>query len=100
LSVDDRYNEPTAMIEIKNHLYNVDSVTVKPLRLAPIYKPLDQSQKYEHASVEIKPHINRAFFQETFHFLTITHGSNKLPPDSSISQLQSATKEDNTDDIH
>jgi hypothetical protein len=86
-SVDDRYNEYTTMIEIKNHLYDVDSVTVKPLR---------QSQKYERASVEIKPHINRAFFQDTFHYLTITHS---LPPDISISQLQSATKEDNTDDI-
>jgi hypothetical protein len=99
LRVDDRYNEPTTMIKIKTYLYDEDSVTFKPLRLAPINKRLDQSQKYERASVEIKPHINRAFIQDTFHYFTITHGSDNLPPDIFISQLQSATKEDNTDDI-
>jgi hypothetical protein len=99
LSVDDRYNKPNTMIKIKTHLYDEDSVTFKPLRLAPINKPLDKSQKYERASVEIEPHITRAFIQDTFHYLTITHGSDSLPPDISISQRQSATKEDDMDDI-
>jgi hypothetical protein len=99
LSVDDRFNEPTTMIKIKTYLYNEDSVTFKSLRLVPIIKPLEQSHKYERASVGIKPHINRAFIQDIFHYLTITHDSDNLPPDISISQLQSATEEENTDDM-
>jgi hypothetical protein len=98
LSVDDRFNEPTTMIMITTYLYNEDGVTFKSLRLVPINKTLDQSHKYERASVGIKPHINRAFIKDTFHYLTITHGSDTLLPDTSISQLQSATKEENAND--
>jgi hypothetical protein len=87
LSVGDRYNETTTVIKIKTHLYNEDSVTFIPIRLVPINKPLDQSQKYERASVETKPHTNRAFIQDAFHYLTIIHGSDNLPPDFSMSQL-------------
>jgi hypothetical protein len=99
LSLGDKYNVTTTVIKIKTHLNNEDSVTFKPLRLGPIKRPLDKSQKYERASVEIKRHTNRAFIQDTFQHLTITHGSNNLPPDISMSQLQSATEEENKDDI-
>jgi hypothetical protein len=37
--------------------------------------------------VEIKPHTNRAFNQDIFHYLTTTQGSDNLPPDISISKL-------------
>jgi hypothetical protein len=48
---------------------------------------LDQSQEYERASVEIKPHTARAFTQDTSNHLTINHGSDNLPPGTSTSQL-------------
>jgi hypothetical protein len=80
-TVDDKYNETTTVIKIKTHLYNEDSVTFRPLRLTPVDKPLDQSQKYEQTSVETKPHTNRVFIQDTFHYLTITQ------TDISISML-------------
>jgi hypothetical protein len=57
-------NETTTMMKINHYLYNEDSVAVEPIRLVPIDKHLDQSQKYKRASVEIKPHTNRAFIQD------------------------------------
>jgi hypothetical protein len=87
LSMDDRYNKTTTMIKIKTHLYNEDSVTFKPIRLVPINKPLDQSQKYKRASVEIQTHTARAFIRDISHYLTINHGPDSLPPGISISQL-------------
>jgi hypothetical protein len=80
-------NETTTMMKINHHLYNEDSVALEPNRLVPINKHLDQSQKYERALVEIKPHTNRAIIQDIFHYLTITQGSDNLPPDISISKL-------------
>jgi hypothetical protein len=100
LSVEDMHNEPTTMINIMTYLHKEDSVTGEPLRLASINKPLDQSQNYEQVAVEIEPHINRAFIQDTFHHFTITYDYENLPPDISIPQLQLVTKEENMDDIH
>jgi hypothetical protein len=101
LSVYDRFYEPAAMIKIRTCLYNEDSVTFKSLSLVPINKPLDQSHKYEQATVGIKPHISRASIKNIFHYLTViksTHGSDNLPPYISTSQLESATKEEEADD--
>jgi hypothetical protein len=50
--------------------------------------------------VGIKPPINRASIQDTFHHLTITHDYDKLPPDISMSQIQSVTNKGNVDNIH
>jgi hypothetical protein len=98
--VDDKYNEPATMINIMTYLNKEDSVTVEPLRLVSVHKPLDQSRKYERISVGIKPHINRASIQDTFHHLTINNEYDHLPPDIYICQLQSVTKEEDTDDTH
>ena len=89
------------MIKIRTCLYNEDSVTFKSLSLTPINKPLDQSHKNEQTSVGIKLHISRAFVKNNFHHLTIikiSHGSENLPLNISISQLESATNEEDTDD--
>jgi hypothetical protein len=40
------------------------------------------------------------FIQDTFHHFTITHDYDNLPPDISISQLQSITNKENVDNIH
>jgi hypothetical protein len=101
LSVRDRFHEPAAMIKIRICLFNEDSVTFKSLSLVPTNKPLDQSHKYEQTTVGIKPLISRAFIKDNFHHLTIiksTHGSDNLPLNISISQLESATKEEDADD--
>jgi hypothetical protein len=65
-------NVITKMMKINPHLYSEDSVAVKPIRPAPIDEHLDQSQKYERASVGIKPHTFRTVIQDIFHCLTIT----------------------------
>jgi hypothetical protein len=78
LSVYDRFYEPTTMIKIGTCLYNENSVTFRSLSLVPVNKPLDQSHKYEQATVGTKLHISRAFIRDNFHYLTIikrTHGS-------------------------
>jgi hypothetical protein len=100
LSVEGKYSEPTTMINIMTNLHKEDSMTSEPLRLAPINKPLDQSQKYEQTAVEIEPHINRAIIKDTFHHFTITYDYENLPPDISIPQLQLVTKEEKMDGIH
>jgi hypothetical protein len=101
LSVYDRFYEAAAMIKIRTCLNNEDSVTFKSLSLNPINKPLDQSHKYEQTTVGIKPHISRAFVKNNFHHLTIikiTHGCDNLPLNISISQLESATNDEDADD--
>jgi hypothetical protein len=101
LSVYDRFYEPAAMVKIRTCLYNGDSVTFHSLSLVPINTPLDQSHKYEQATMGIKLHISRAFIIDNLHHLTIiksTHGSDNLPLNVSMSQLESATIEEDTDD--
>jgi hypothetical protein len=71
LNVDIKYNEPATMINIMTYLNKEDSVTVEHPRRASVNKPLDQSRKYEQVSVGIKPHINRASIQDTFHHLSL-----------------------------
>jgi hypothetical protein len=100
LSEEDEYNEPTTMISIMTYPYKEDSVTIEPLRLISINKHLDRSQKYERVAMGIKPPINRAFIQDTFHHLTITNDYDNLPSDTSISQHQSVTNKENVDNIH
>jgi hypothetical protein len=61
---------------------------------------LDQSHKYEQATMGIKPHISKAFIKDNFRYLTVvksTHDSDNLPPNISTSQLESATKEEDAD---
>jgi hypothetical protein len=100
LSVYDKFHESTTMVKIRTSLYDEDNVTFKSLSLVPSSKLSNHSHKYGQATVDIKPHIRRAFIKDDFLYLTVfkgIHDSDNFPPNVSTFQLESATKEEDAD---